>query len=298
MRRARVVLTSLVMLFLFGCASQGDLEAVRRDSDEIKSRLFTLDKTLGEVRGELKDGVEKSLAGYRQSLESLQRDIAGYQKEMAGYQRDMAAIRKGGADLQATLDTARVDMQLLTGKVDDVRIMAQKPADDIALLRDDVGKRFASLEERFAALDGRLSTLEKGVAEQQRKAAQQQQETPEFVYQQAMDAMKGGEVAKARELFTRFLSLYPKHKLAANAHYWMGETYYSEKNFEQAVLEFQEVIKNYPEKEKVPAAMLKQGMAFKEMGDTKSAIYIYRKLLEEFPRSDEAKIAREKLRVK
>jgi tol-pal system protein YbgF len=264
------------MFTLVGCASQSDLESVRRDADEMKSQIFTIDKGLGDVRGEVKEGVEKSLAGYRQSLEELQ--------------KDMAAIRKGGADLQATLDSARVDMQLLTGKVDDVRILAQKPADDIALLKDDTAKRLAALEER-------LIRLEKGAAEQQTKAAELQQ-TPEILYQQGYDAMKGGDAKKARELFSKFLELYPKDKLAANAHYWLGETYYSEKNFEQAILEFQEVIKNFPDKEKVPAAMLKQGMAFREMGDSKSSVYVFKKLVGEFPKTEEAKIAREKLRVR
>lgn len=280
MQRTRVALTSLAMLGFFGCASQSELDSVRRDTEEIKSRMFTVDRGLADVRTEVKEGVEKSLAGQRQNLEALQ-------NEMLGYQKDMAAIRKGGADLQATLDSARVDMQLLTGKVDDVSIQAQKPADDVLLLKEDLTKRLVSLEER-------LSSLEKGVDESQKKAAQLQQ-TPEFLYQQGYDTMQAGDLVKAREFFNKFLETSPKHKLAANAHYWLGETYYSEKNFEQAVLEFQDVIKNFSEKDKVPAAMLKQGMAFKEMGDNKSAAYIYKKLVNEYPKSEEAKSAKEKL---
>ena len=283
MQRTRVALSFLVMLTFFGCASQAELDSVRRDTDEMKNRIFTIDKGLSEVRGEVKDGVEKSLAGYRQSLDALQADMAGYQQEMA-------AIRKGGADLQATLESARVDMQLLTGKVDDVRILAQKPADDVALLKEDLTRRLASLDER-------LSRMEKGIEEQQKKAAQIQN-APEYLYQQGYQAMKDGDPVKARELFTNFLDQHPKHNLAANAHYWIGETYYSEKNFELAVLEFQEVIKNFPDKDKAPAAMLKQGMAFKEMGDAKSAAYILKKLVDDYPKSEQAKIAREKLKVK
>ena len=286
MQSVRAVLASFAMVSMVGCASQADLQSVRRDSDETKSRIFAIEKGLGEVRGEVKEGVEKSLAGHRERLEALQ-------KEVEGYQNDMASIRKGGADLQATLDSARVDMQLLTGKVDDLRIQAQKPADDLALLKDDTGKRLALIEERLTKLEQGMA----GMAEQQKKSAELQQ-TPETLYQQGLDAMKGGDTGKARELFTKFLDQNPKHKLAANAHYWLGETYYSEKNFEQAILEFQEVIKNFPEKDKVPAAMLKQGMAFKEMGDSKSSLYIYKKLTEEYPKSEEAKIAREKLRTK
>jgi len=266
---SRGAVGSLVLLTFFGCASQGDLESVRRDTDEIKNRIFTLDKGLSEVRGEVKEGVEKSLAGY---------------------QKEMASIRKGGADLQATLESARVDMQLLTGKVDDVRILAQKPADDITLLKEDLNKRLAALEER-------LETLEKGVAEQQKKAADLLK-SPEALYQQGYDAFKAGQGAKAREFFASFLLQHPKHSLAANAQYWIGESYYAEKNYEQAVLEFQEVIKTYPDKDKVPAAMLKQGMAFRELGDSKSANYIMKKLVEEHPKSEEAKIAKEKYKIK
>jgi len=283
MQGTRVVLTSLLVLSIFGCASQRDLESVRRDNDEMKSRLFSQEKELNEVRGEVKEGVEKSLASYRQNLEALQ-------KEVAGYQKDMAAIRKGGADLQATLDSARVDMQLLTGKVDDIRLMAEKPANDVALLKEDLNKRLTALDER-------LGKLEKAMADQ--KQAPPQPQTPEALYQQGHDAFKAGDNAKARELLSKFIEHYPKHKLAANAHYWLGESYYSDKNYDQAILEFQEVIKNFPDnKEKVPAAMLKQGMAFKEEGDYKNAAYVYRKLIDEYPKSDEAKIAKEKLRAK
>lgn len=286
MQRTRVTLSSLAMLTLFGCASQTDLDSVRRDNDEMKNRIFTMEKGLNEVRGEVREGVEKSLAGNRQSLEALQADMSGFQKEMS-------SIRKGGADLQATLESARVDMQLLTGKVDDVRIMAQKPADDIALLKEDLTRRLTALEERLGKMEKDIKVVE----EQAQKAAQLQK-APEYLYQQGYEAMKAGEPAKAREHFSNFLEQHPKHNLAANARYWIGETYYSEKNFELAVLEFQEVIKNFPDKDKAPAAMLKQGMAFRELGDTKSANYILKKLVDEYPKSEEAKTARDKYKIK
>src|SRR6185369_17670229 len=189
MQSSRVLLTSLALFSLVGCARQADLDSVRRDADEMKSHIFTIERGLGDVRGEVKEGVDKSLAGYRKNVEALQKGLEAYQKEMGG-------IRKSGADLQATLDSARVDMQLVTGKVDDVRIMAQKQADDVALFKDDTGKRLASLEERLTRLEQSLT----GLAEQQKKAAEQQQ-TPEFLYQQAFEAMKAGDPAKSRELF-------------------------------------------------------------------------------------------------
>jgi tol-pal system protein YbgF len=84
--------------------------------------------------------------------------------------------------------------------------------------------------------------------------------------------------------------------LAANAHYWLGETYYNEKNYESAILSYQDVIKNYPGKEKVVAAMLKQAMAFNASKDATSAKFVLKKLVEGFPKSEEAKKAKELLK--
>jgi tol-pal system protein YbgF len=202
-------------------------------------------------------------------------------------------VRKGTADLQATLDSARVDMQALTGKVDDVAIQAKKPAEDISLLKEDTDRRLTAFEERLLKVEKGVEELQKNIADIKTTATES---TPEALYQKALDTFRAGDTQKARELFSKFLSLYPKHELAANAHYWIGETYYGQKNYDQAILEFQEVIKNFPDKEKAPSAMLKQALAFRALGDTKSARYVLKKLIEEHPLADEAKAAKEKLK--
>ena len=258
-----VGISLIVLLTVAGCASRGDMENLQRDTGELKNRVLQMDKDLTSVRNESRNIMEKS----------------------QGYQKDMETMRRGAADLQATLDSARVDMQVLTGKVDDAALLAKKPADDLALVRED-------LERRFTALEERLSKLEKGLAE----TAAREEATPDAFYQKGLAIYKNGDPQKARESFNQFLQKFPKHELAANVHYWLGETHYSEKNYDQAILEFQDVIKNFPGKEKVPAAMLKQAMAFKELGDVKSARYVYKKLVDDFPLADEVKTAREKLK--
>lgn len=270
MRFNRVGLSLLMLLAVAGCASRGEMENLQRDTEELKNRVLQMDKDLGATRSEARELVEKA----------------------QGYQKDMETLRRGAADLQATLDSARVDMQVLTGKVDDATLLAKKPADELALVRED-------MERRFTAIDERLGKLEKGLDELQKKQSEttsREEGTPDALYQKGLATFKNGDQQKARELFNQFLQKFPKHDLAANVHYWLGETYYSEKSYDQAILEFQEVIKNFPGKEKVPAAMLKQAMAFKELGDAKSARYVYRKLIDDFPLADEVKQAKEKLK--
>ncbi|ABQ24417.1 tol-pal system protein YbgF [Geotalea uraniireducens] len=262
----------VLALALSACASRETVDNVQRDMDEMKTRMFKMEKDIGGMRSEAKEGIDKTI-----------KDV----------QNEMDNLRKGSADLQATLDSAKVDMQVLTGKVDDVRLLAQKPADDLALLKEDTDRRLTAMEERLLKLDKSFEELHKTLAEAKNKEMEQ---APDALYQRGLDTLKGGDPQKAREYFTKFIELFPKHELTANARYWLGETYYHEKKYDQAILEFQEVIKNYPGKEKVPAAMLKQAMAFKELGDAKSARYVYKKLIEDSPYTDEARIAKEKLK--
>jgi tol-pal system protein YbgF len=263
MRFTNTMLSVIFFLALAGCASKNDLDYLRFDMEELKARLPKVEQELGTLRSETKEGLDKNLKGL---------------------QTDMESMRRGAADLQANIEAMKVDLQVQSGKLDDAALAAKKPVDDLTLLRDD-------MERRFAALDGRMLKLEKGQEEQKISV-----ETPEALYHKGLDTFRSGNPQKARESLARFLQLYPSHELAANAHYWLGETYYDEKKFDQAVLEFQEVIKNFPGKEKVPASMLKQAMAFKELGDLKSTRYLYKKLIEEFPSSAEAKTAKENLK--
>lgn len=265
-------LAAVSLLLLAGCASKGDVEVMQHDLDELKTRYFTMEKDFNGLKSETREGMDKTLKAYQNEIELL---------------------RKGTADLQVSLDSAKVDMQVLAGKVDDATLQAKKPADDISLLKED-------LDRRLTALEARVGNIEKNSEDQQKKtteaAAKQSELSPDLLYQQGLDSFKGGNTQRAREILTKFVEQHPNHELVANAHYWIGETYYTEKIYDQAILEFEKVIKNYPGKEKVPAAMLKQALAFKGLGDKKSARYVLGKLIENFPHSSEAGMAKAKLK--
>jgi len=254
----------LGLFLLAGCASKSDFDSLKRDVEDMKARQIKSDRELSAIRNETREGLDKSLQDA--------------QKEMDG-------IRKMNADLQATLEGVKVDLQVLAGKADDLSIQTRKPSDDLALFKEDTDRRLGVLEKKTLGLSRDQEAVEKQVAE-----------TPDALYQAGLEAFKAGDMKKSRELFARFIELYPKHDKTANSLYWLGETYYNDKNYDQAILEFQKVVKNFPDKEKVPAAMLKQGMAFINLKDSKSARYVLKELVRLYPASEEAKRAREQLK--
>ena len=62
-----------------------------------------------------------------------------------------------------------------------------------------------------------------------------------------------------------------------------------------AILAFQEVIKKYPKGTKVPGSLLRQSVAFQEINDKTSSKLLLRKIVKEYPKTSEAKIAAKKL---
>lgn len=259
---------------LTGCATQGSLEMVSSDIDSVKTRLFSVEKDLGAFRDESKTAI----GAVEQASKA-----------------DVAEVRKLCADIQASVDSVKTEIQALNGKTDDLVTATNKPVEDLARYRDDADKRIIRLDERVVKLQAALDELGKKIGETS-EPKKEATVTPESIYTKGLETFKAGDLAAARELFTKFLEQYPHHDLAANAQYWIGETFYGEKSYEPAILAYQEVIKQYPTKEKVPAAMLKQALSFRAIKDFKSARFVLRKLVEAHPKSDEAKRGKELLK--
>lgn len=268
----KVIYSSTLLCFIAGCATKGDLNMAQQEINDLKTRLLFAEKSISATKQEARDIVEKSSKDALKNLETL---------------------RKGTADMQANLDAMRIDVQVMAGKVDDLGLAAKKPFDDITLLKEDMSKAVLSMEER-------LGKLEQNHYETNSKmlAIAKALETPpsaENIYKQGQDELKSGDIKKARETFAKFMEQFPAHKLAPNTRYWIGETYYQEKNYEQAILEYQRVIKEYPGKDKISAAMLKQAMSFRELGDLKSARYVLKELIDKFPHAEETHMAKDLL---
>ena len=100
---------------------------------------------------------------------------------------------------------------------------------------------------------------------------------------------------EARSLFERFLSLYPNTDLSDNALFWLGETYYVEGKYPEAIVRYQEVLTKYPKGDKVPSALLKMAFSQEKLGNKTDAEVTLKRLVESFPNTPQAGIARKEL---
>ncbi len=102
--------------------------------------------------------------------------------------------------------------------------------------------------------------------------------------------------ASARESFSALLKTYPKSNLVDQAQFHLAESYFNEKWYEKAILEYQVVIAKYTKSSKRPAALFKQAISFEKIGDTVNAKARLKTLVNIYPTAPEAALARKKMK--
>lgn len=104
-------------------------------------------------------------------------------------------------------------------------------------------------------------------------------------YQSALDTFKKKQYAQAASIFKSLVQADRNHKLADNAQYWLGECYYAQKQFENALAEFEKVF-TYPNSNKGDAAQLKIGLCWLQLGKKEEAKEQLVRLLSTYPSSE------------
>jgi len=322
------------LLVLSGCATQGDLDTVQRDTNNMTKELLGLQRNIYDLSAEVKD-VSGKMGALEKKTGELQRQVAtlnGEVKSKVGLlEKEMETssqpMRRYQADLGARMDKLQLDVQNLTGRFEESKYFAEKTLG----ATKNSQTRLEELEKRVAALQKNLEGGEKKGEPQAgegkppaekgengkspvmipaptepsketpppKKAEEKPQKPvsgPDEAYKKAYDKYTRGDVEGARTDFKRFLEVYPKSKYSENGHFWLGECYFAGKKYEEAILEYDEVIKKFPKGNKVADALFRQGMAFLEMNDTTNAKLILREVVRRFPQSDQANRARKKLK--
>jgi tol-pal system protein YbgF len=109
------------------------------------------------------------------------------------------------------------------------------------------------------------------------------QETPEQQYDRAHALIvKQRDFVAAERVLTDFIGANGKHRLAPNAHYWLGRTYFVRNNFGQAAISFAEGFQRYPKSKKAPATLLSLGMSLSKLGKNREACTTYTRLARNF----------------
>ncbi len=119
---------------------------------------------------------------------------------------------------------------------------------------------------------------------------------PQSLYDNALRDLNTGKYDLARQQFQDYLQYYSRTALAGNAQFHIGETYYRQNDFKRAIAEYDKVLRDHPDSNKVAASLLKKGYAQLELNQRDEGVRTLRSLVEKYPRSDESEWARRRLK--
>lgn len=105
------------------------------------------------------------------------------------------------------------------------------------------------------------------------------------------------EYAGAIEAFEAFLESCPEHENVANAHYWLGESYWARDEFSKAVEELQVVVNDYPGSPNLARSLYKLARCYQELGQKEKARETYQRVIDEFPNTLESDQAGDQLKA-
>ena len=182
--KLRTFLTSLifpVFLALYGCASQGDLETLQRDTNNTTKELLALQRNLYDMNTEMKN-ISGKLEDLGKKSDDLQQQMASLNAETRtkiGFmekqlETSSQPMRRYQADLGARIDQLQMDVQNLTGRFEESKYFAQKTFGETKTLKESYQGKLDELEKRIAALNKNVEDLEKkgAVVEAQAKPAE------------------------------------------------------------------------------------------------------------------------------
>ena len=97
---------------------------------------------------------------------------------------------------------------------------------------------------------------------------------------------------EAERALKAFIAAHPTDALTPNAYYWLGETYYVRKDYQQGAFTFAEAFQKFPKAAKAPDSLFKLGLSLAQLKQTKEACTAYGRLLDNFPHADNSLKAR------
>jgi tol-pal system protein YbgF len=117
---------------------------------------------------------------------------------------------------------------------------------------------------------------------------------PNQLFELGLQQLRRGSPQAGRTAFQQLITSYPDHERVADAWYFVGESW-GPATPDSAAAAYERVVRDHSTSARVPGALFKLGLLAERRGDRDAARVYYQRVLADYPRSEEAALAREKL---
>ena len=263
----------------------------------------------------------QSVEALQREVETLREDVEVLQRQMYRDKNDFSAPATSG-NVQQRLSQLEETVRQVSGRMDELESQLKKVDERFELMNKDIDVRFKMIEGKpisgGAGTQAKSKKFDAPVANNAPKSlvgesikggdlapveTPKQEQDVNKVYQQGLEAYNSGQYDKAEANFSDILNRFSQDKLAANAQYWLGEVYYSQKNYAKAAVAFGKGYEKYKDGAKGADSLYKLGMAMNQLNKKEEACAALTNVAKEFPKAektllDKAKNEASKLKCK
>lgn len=229
--------------------------------------------------------------------------------------KEIVSFKNDSAYLRARVDSLHVEQRRLRHTFEQFQAQTEKNANALIRLHAETQVQLNQLIERVQALDDRLVDMGNRFSSSPAQWRPASSLTPADanasapadtsqagllpgalrLYDLAYRDLVKGHFDLARQGFMQYLRLLPDGEVADYCQYWIGESYYAEKNFSEAAAAFQRLLDIYPTSGQAPKALFKLADCQFALGKTSGGKKSLEILVAKFPHTPEAKLAHARL---
>lgn len=220
------------------------------------------------------------------------------------------ATKRDLRDLRVEVDSLRVSQEAMLRQIQEQNAaILDSIGSQGVRLRGDLGNQLLQMERQLVQIQELTGQGQQQLREV-RERIETRGETPgaggetlspgaagsaDELYETSLAALRRGSLSTARAGFQEFLSQHPRHPQAAEAQFFIGESYAEGGEPGRALEAYGRVLELYPTSTRAPTALYRAGMIELERGNRDQARNFFNQVVTAYPRSPEVALAREQL---
>ncbi len=240
---------------------------------------LSLSASLGVARAALfeDDEARRAILELRQSQRALQERQG---QELKALSDDNEQLRRSLLDLQSQIEALRSELSRMRG---DKEVLLKDLADTQRRLKDQA----QVVEERFRKFEPLTITLD-GIEFQADPAEKRE-------FENALAVFRRGDFTPSANAFADFIRRYPQSGYLPQSLFWLGNAQYATREYKLAITNFRSLLTVAAQHPRAPEALLSIANCQTELKDTKAARKTLEDLIKDFPQSEAATAAKERL---
>ncbi len=251
------LLPLILSIFFFSLPTQPLSQDL--DVDELLERLERIEKNISDIQKGKVEEFEKSLpSGYISRNESKLGDFETKIRENFGL---LEEIDNKVQNLEEKLNLIDKDLK---AKINSI----QKIVNEVKSKKKESFRDSLSINQNGLILNN--DDIAKKVEPKKKSKKNLNDSEIKKKYENAIKLLWANKYEQAEKELTELKKIKP-NDLMPNIQYWLGEVYYANKNFQQAIIEFGEGFSNYPDSIKGPDNLLKLGLSFSNLNKKNEA---------------------------